>query len=193
MLLCLVFAIIDRSSWQKIFPATKSVVSLVISCWVWTSCVTFSYITCQQTCTDFVSSLSLDHVSCLSLSFASLSPAWQFLAAVYFGLNHLCCTEPAESFFPSVVILSASVFRHFISTPLPLLIFSLSVFLFLQVECNLQQIWWSPKIREHDPVLWLRWVFLLCVIFLFFLFAVLASVLFLTSTVAFVHAVSSSP
>lgn len=30
-----------------------------------------------------------------------------------------------------------------------------------QVECNLCQVWWSPKIWEHDLILW--WVFLLCV------------------------------
>lgn len=31
----------------------------------------------------------------------------------------------------------------------------------LQFECNLHQVWWSPKIWEHDLVL--RWVLFLCV------------------------------
>lgn len=30
----------------------------------------------------------------------------------------------------------------------------------LQLECNLQQIRWSPKIREHDLIFWFRWVLL---------------------------------
>lgn len=108
----LVFAIIDRSSWQKIFPANKSVVSLVISCWVWTSCVTFSYITCQQTCTDFVSSLSLDHVSCLSLSLA-LMPV---------------CHLRGSFWTPSILVLTISAAQSQQSPSYPLSLFSLLQF-----------------------------------------------------------------
>lgn len=46
-----------------------------------------------------------------------------------------------------------------------------------QVECNLQQIWWSPKIREHDLVLWLRWV--LAPVFCYFNLLLLKSTLWL--------------
>ncbi len=134
----------------------------------------------------FVSS-TLQHMSrplFLSLSLsgptASLSPVWQFrtlsilvlaVSASQSGgrVSHLrgdgCCGLQLHSSFycPSF---SASVFWHFaplffLSSPVRrFLIFSFFP-LVLQVECNLQQIWWSPKIREHDLILRLRSVLLL--------------------------------
>lgn len=92
-------------------------------------------------------------------------------------------------FFLSIVILSASLLwdlfpflfsflsKHLCQPVCRFFNFFLSLRPLSQVECNLQQIWWSPKIREHDLVLWLRWV--LAPVFCYFNLLLLKSTLWL--------------
>lgn len=92
-------------------------------------------------------------------------------------------------FLLSIVILSAPLLWDlypflfsFLSTHLcqpvcRFFYFFLSLRPLSQVECNLQQIWWSPKIREHDLVLWLRWV--LAPVFCYFNLLLVISALWL--------------
>lgn len=92
-------------------------------------------------------------------------------------------------FFLSIVILSASLLwdlfpflfsflsKHLCQPVCRFFNFFLSLRPLSQVECNLQQIWWSPKIREHDLVLWLRWVW--APVFCYFNLLLLKSTLWL--------------
>lgn len=90
----------------------------------------------------------------LSIVILSASLLWDFFPFLFSFLStHLC--QPVCRFF----------------------YFFLSLRPLSQVECNLQQIWWSPKIREHDLVLWLRWV--LAPVFCYFNLLLLKSTLLL--------------
>lgn len=94
---------------------------------------------------------------------------WFFYCPSLFSLLHF--------FWDLFPFLFSFLSKHLCQPVCRFFYFFLSLRPLSQVECNLQQIWWSPKIREHDLVLWLRWV--LAPVFCYFNLLLLKSTLWL--------------